>query len=92
MLPLPDSRRTPASAYSKHDHGQELALAPLTASDFTSAFPASCKVLVDGAGAAERDFVSNGETLRGRSSGPQGCDVREGLPSCVARRVPAVTA
>jgi len=61
------------------------ALAPLTASDFTSAFPASHKVFVDGPGGVRvpmREIsLTNGEALRVYdSSGPQGCDVREGLP------------
>ena len=61
------------------------ALAPLTASDFTSAFPGSRKVYVDGPGGVRvpmREIsLTNGEALRVYdTSGPQGCDVREGLP------------
>ena len=58
---------------------------PLAASDFTSAFPSSRKVYVDGARGVRvpmREIVlSNGETLRVYdSSGPHGHDPREGLP------------
>jgi len=60
------------------------ALAPLTASDFTSAFPASRKVHVDGPGVQvpmREISLTNGEALRVYdASGPQGRDVREGLP------------
>jgi phosphomethylpyrimidine synthase len=60
------------------------ALAALTASDFTSAFPASRKVHVDGPGVRvpmREISLTNGEVLRVYdTSGPQGCDVREGLP------------
>ena len=60
------------------------ALAPLTALDFTSAFPASRKVHVEGPGVQvpmREISLTNGETLRVYdTSGPQGCDVREGLP------------
>jgi phosphomethylpyrimidine synthase len=60
------------------------ALAPLTASEFTSAFPASRKVHVEGPGVRvpmREISLSNGETLRVYdSSGPQGCEVRQGLP------------
>jgi phosphomethylpyrimidine synthase len=58
--------------------------APLSASDFTSAFPGSQKVYVDGPGVRVpfREIVlTNGETLRVYdTSGPHGHDVREGLP------------
>jgi phosphomethylpyrimidine synthase len=58
---------------------------PLAASDFTSAFPSSRKVYVDGPSGVRvpmREIVlSNGDTLRVYdSSGPHGHDVREGLP------------
>src|SRR6516164_5018161 len=61
------------------------AYTPLTASDFTSAFPSSKKVYVDGPAGVRvpmREIaLSNGETLRVYdSSGPQGCDVRAGGP------------
>jgi phosphomethylpyrimidine synthase len=60
------------------------ALAPLTASDFASAFPSSRKVYVDGPGVQvpmREISLTNGEALRVYdTSGPQGCDVREGLP------------
>jgi phosphomethylpyrimidine synthase len=71
---------------------------PLAASDFTSAFPSSRKVYVDGARGVRvpmREIVlSNGETLRVYdSSGPHGHDPREGLPrlreSWVAPRRPS---
>src|SRR5215216_6900177 len=58
---------------------------PLAAADFTSAFPASRKVYVDGPSGVRvpmREIVlTNGDTLRVYdSSGPHGHDVREGLP------------
>ena len=58
---------------------------PLGAADFAAAFPASRKVYVDGPSGVRvpmREIVlSNGESLRVYdSSGPQGHDVREGLP------------
>ena len=58
---------------------------PLAASDFTSAFPSSCKVYVDGPPGVRvpmREIaLTNGETLRVYdSSGPHGHDVRDGLP------------
>ena len=61
------------------------ALAPLTASDFTSAFPSSSKVYVDGPAGVRvpmREIaLTNGESLRVYdTSGPQGHDVRDGLP------------
>src|SRR5436190_23925043 len=68
---------------------------PLAASDFTSAFPSSRKVYVDGARGVRvpmREIVlSNGETLRVYdSSGPHRHDPREGLPKlrepCIAPR------
>jgi phosphomethylpyrimidine synthase len=57
----------------------------LTAADFSSAFPNSCKVYVDGPSGVRvpmREIVlTNGETLRVYDpSGPHGHDVREGLP------------
>jgi phosphomethylpyrimidine synthase len=61
------------------------AYTPLTASDFSSAFPGSKKIHVDGASGVRvpmREIeLSTGETLRVYdASGPQGHDVREGLP------------
>src|SRR5215510_2624163 len=58
---------------------------PLAAADFTSAFPNSRKVYVDGPSGVRvpmREIaLTNGETLRVYdSSGPQGSDVRAGLP------------
>jgi phosphomethylpyrimidine synthase len=58
---------------------------PLAAAEFTSAFPGSRKVYVEGpsgVGVPMREIVlSNGESLRVYdSSGPAGHDVREGLP------------
>ena len=63
------------------------ALAPLTASDFTSAFPGSRKVYVDGPGGVRvpmREIaLTNGETLRVYdTSGPQGHDVATACRSC----------
>ncbi len=59
-------------------------LPPLQASDFTSAFPGSGKVYVEARGlrVPMREIsLTNGEVLRVYdASGPQGCDVREGLP------------
>src|SRR3954463_4797946 len=57
---------------------------PPSAADFTSAYPSSRKVYVDGPAGVRvpmREIVlSNGETLRVYdSSGPQGGDVRAGL-------------
>ena len=58
---------------------------PLGAADFAAAFPASRKIYVDGPAGVRvpmREIVlSNGETLRVYdASGPQGHDVRDGLP------------
>src|SRR5262245_66043614 len=58
---------------------------PLAAADFTSAFPNSRKVYVDGPSGVRvpmREIaLTNGETLRVYdSSGPYGHDVRFGLP------------
>src|SRR5579862_1496336 len=58
---------------------------PLTAADFTSAFPGSRKVYVDGHAGVRvpvREIaLTNGESLRVYdTSGPQGHDVRDGLP------------
>ena len=59
-------------------------LPPLQTSDFTSAFPNSSKVYVEerGVSVPMREIaLTNGETLRVYdTSGPQGCDVRAGLP------------
>jgi phosphomethylpyrimidine synthase len=59
-------------------------LAPLQSSDFTSAFPASRKVYVEehGVRVPMREItLTNGESLRVYdTSGPQGHDVRAGLP------------
>ena len=70
------------------------ALAPLTASDFTSAFPSSRKVYVDGPGGVRvpmREIaLTSGEALRVYdTSGPQGHDVRDGLPKLRERWVAA---
>jgi hypothetical protein len=61
-------------------------LPPLQASDFTSAFPKSRKVYVEGRGVRvpmREITLSGGEPpLRVYdTSGPQGFDVREGLPT-----------
>src|SRR5262249_57551987 len=58
---------------------------PLAAADFANAFPSSRKVHVDGPSGVRvpmREIaLSNGETLRVYdASGPQGGDVRAGLP------------
>ena len=57
---------------------------PLVASDFTTAFPRSRKVYVEGNGVSvpmREIALSNGETLRVYdASGPQGGDVHAGLP------------
>ena len=58
---------------------------PLTAADFATAFPASRKVFVEGPAGVRvpmREIgLSSGDTLRVYdSSGPQGCDVHEGIP------------
>ena len=72
--------------YSKESMAKNApALAPLTASDFTSAFPGSHKVYVDGPAGVRvpvREIaLTNGEALRVYdTSGPQGHDVRAGLP------------
>jgi phosphomethylpyrimidine synthase len=59
-------------------------LPPLHASDFTSAFPRSTKVFVEerGVRVPMREIaLTNGESLRVYdTSGPQGFDVRAGLP------------
>ena len=59
-------------------------LPPLQATDFTSAFPNSRKFYVEerGVRVPMREIsLTNGEALRVYdTSGPQGCDVREGLP------------
>jgi phosphomethylpyrimidine synthase len=59
-------------------------LPPLQTSDFTSAFPSSRKVYVEGRGVRvpmREIALSNGESLRVYdTSGPQGHDVRTGLP------------
>jgi len=65
---------------------------PLTADEFASAFPSSRKVYVDGAPGVRvpmREIaLTNGETLRVYdASGPQGSDVREGLPKSRERWV-----
>jgi len=61
-------------------------LPPLQSSDFASAFPSSRKVYVEGLGVrvpVREIALSGGEPpLRAYdTSGPQGCDVREGLPA-----------
>src|SRR4051794_13185914 len=61
------------------------AFTPLPAAEFAAAFPASRKVYVDGPGGVRvpmREIaLTNGETLRVYdASGPQGHDVRAGLP------------
>jgi phosphomethylpyrimidine synthase len=61
------------------------AYTPLTADDFTSAFPASRKIYVEGPAGVRvpmREIaLTNGETLRVYdSSGPHGVDPKEGLP------------
>jgi phosphomethylpyrimidine synthase len=58
---------------------------PLAAADFANAFPSSRKVYVEGSAGVRvpmREIaLTNGETLRVYdSSGPQGTDVRAGLP------------
>ena len=56
-------------------------LQPLQSSDFSSAFPSSCKVLVDRVPMREIAQSGGEPPLRVYdTSGPQGCDVREGLP------------
>jgi phosphomethylpyrimidine synthase len=65
--------------------GSRPSLAPLSATDFSSAFPSSRKVYVDGPHGVRvpmREIaLSNGEALRVYdSSGPQRVDVRDGLP------------
>jgi phosphomethylpyrimidine synthase len=68
-------------------------LPPLQTSDFISAFPGSRKVHVEGRGVSVpmREIVlTNGETLRVYdTSGPQGHDVRSGLPKLRAPWVAA---
>jgi phosphomethylpyrimidine synthase len=64
-------------------------LPPLQSADFAAAFPGSRKVYVDGAGVRvpmREIALSGGEPPLQvyDTSGPQGCDVREGLP--VVRR------
>src|SRR3954466_12469483 len=61
------------------------AFTPLAAADFAAAFPGSHKVYVDGAPGVRvpmREIaLTNGDTLRVYDpSGPQGHDVRDGLP------------
>jgi phosphomethylpyrimidine synthase len=60
------------------------AFTPLATSDFSAAFPASRKVYVEGGGVRvpmREIALTNGESLRVYdTSGPQGVDVREGLP------------
>src|SRR6185503_18016162 len=60
------------------------AFSPLQSADFTAAFPNSRKVYVEerGVRVPMREIaLTNGESLRlYDTSGPQGCDVREGLP------------
>jgi phosphomethylpyrimidine synthase len=67
------------------------AFTPLTASDFAEAFPNSRKVYVDGPGVRvpmREIALTNGETLRVYdTSGPQGHDVRDGLPKLRERWV-----
>ncbi|MGH9309391.1 MAG: phosphomethylpyrimidine synthase ThiC, partial [Vicinamibacterales bacterium] len=59
-------------------------LPPLQSSDFSTAFPASRKVFVEEGRVrvpVREISLTNGESLRVYdTSGPQGCDVREGLP------------
>src|SRR5262245_36785692 len=60
---------------------------PLTSSDFSSAFPNSQKVYVDGVPFREISLSGGNPPLRVYdSSGPQGHDVRAGLPK---RRAPS---
>jgi phosphomethylpyrimidine synthase len=65
---------------------------PLTASDFSAAFPNSHRILVEERGVSvpfREIALSNGETLRVYdTSGPQGFSAREGLPKL---RAPWVT-
>ena len=60
------------------------AFVPLEPADFAAAFPNSCKVFVEehGVRVPMREIaLTNGESLRVYdSSGPQGVDVRAGLP------------
>jgi len=60
------------------------AFVPLAGSEFSSAFPSSRKIYVEGRGVRvpmREIALSNGESLRVYdSSGPQGVDVRAGLP------------
>src|SRR5437870_12596633 len=61
------------------------AYTPLTETDFTSAFPQSRKIYVDGSGGVRvpmREIgLNNGESIRVYdTSGPQGHDVKAGLP------------
>jgi phosphomethylpyrimidine synthase len=70
---------------------------PLSFADFTAAFPNSRKVYAEGAGVSvplREISLTNGDTMRVYdTSGPQGCDVRAGLPKLrepwVASRRPA---
>jgi phosphomethylpyrimidine synthase len=59
-------------------------LPPLQPSDFTSAFPNSTKVYVEEGGVRvpmREIALTNGDAIRVYdTSGPQGCDVRQGLP------------
>src|SRR4029077_20630024 len=73
------------------------ALAPLTASDFSSAFPNSQKVYVGGVPCREITLSGDNPPLRVYdTSGPQGHDVKLGLPKLrgpwiAARRTPHAT-
>src|SRR5688500_13385347 len=57
---------------------------PLASSDFAAAFPSSRKAYVEACGIRvplREIALTNGETFRVYdTSGPQGCDVRAGLP------------
>src|SRR5690242_19691097 len=59
-------------------------LPPLQPSDFSSAFPNSTKVYVEEGGVRvpmREIALTNGDAIRVYdTSGPQGCDVRQGLP------------
>src|SRR5438045_3261195 len=61
-----------------------VSLPPLQASDFSTAFPNSTKMYVEEAGVRvpmRQIALTNGDTLRlYDTSGPQGFDVRVGLP------------
>jgi phosphomethylpyrimidine synthase len=68
-------------------------LPPLQTADFASAFPNSSKVYVEESGVrvpVREIALTNGETLRVYdTSGPQGCDVRAGLPKLRERWIAA---